>query len=419
MMAEQGVAELLCKRLCLSVRPASSEGRLGIRNSPVSLRTWRRLAERVDSASEEVRIGIVGKYTGLADSYLSVIKALKHSAIEAHLNLKIVWIESTDLEPFEELPEKEKTQEDTKKDDAPGSASGKNENEEKMLKSNNCKKAWETLKSVHGVLCPGGFGDRGIMGKALSAGYCRSSKIPYLGICLGMQTAVIDFARRVLKLEAANSEEFDAATPCPVIVAMPEHTPDAMGGTMRLGKRATIIRDVNSIAYKLYDAHPVIDERHRHRYEVNPDMVAQMESAGLRFVGQDERGQRMEIAEIADHPFFVCVQFHPEFQSRPMCPSPPFLGLVLASVGRLQERLAANGGCLKSGSVYVGGDVALGKSWDHQESQETAAVAAAADKEAAGGKKAGEEGGTGAKKAEEPQPQIGAPKISLPAPILP
>lgn len=133
---------------------------------------------------------------------------------------------------------------------------------------------------------------------------------------------------------------------------MPEVSTTAMGGTMRLGNRVTIIRDKDSLAYKLYEGQNVIYERHRHRYEVNPQMVPALESKGMKFTGQDERGQRMEIVEIPSHPFFFATQFHPEFKSRPMGPSPPFLGFVLASAGRLQERLEKDGGTLRVGAGW-------------------------------------------------------------------
>lgn len=291
---------------------------------PVSMKKWTLMADRLTSPTEVVKIGIVGKYTGLSDSYLSVIKALQHGAMEANVKLSVEWIESSNLEAH--VCSENKAQHD---------------------------KAWAALRAVQGVVCPGGFGDRGITGKALSAKYCRETKTPYLGICLGMQVAVIDFARSVLGLQGANSQEFDPHCRAPVVVSMPEHVSDEkVGGTMRLGKRATIIRDSSSLAAKIYDGRAVVDERHRHRYEVNPAMVKAMEAKGLKFVGQDERGQRMEIAELEGHPFFFCVQYHPEFSSRPLKPSPPFLALVLAAAGRLQERLEKYGGHLKSGIVY-------------------------------------------------------------------
>eukprot|EP01098_Paradermamoeba_levis_P011461 TRINITY_DN4913_c0_g2_i1.p1 TRINITY_DN4913_c0_g2~~TRINITY_DN4913_c0_g2_i1.p1 ORF type:complete len:216 (+),score=74.92 TRINITY_DN4913_c0_g2_i1:575-1222(+) len=197
------------------------------------------------------------------------------------------------------------------------------------------------LKRANGILVPGGFGDRGVEGKILAIRHARENKIPFLGICLGMQLAVIEFARNVLGLEKANSEEFEAETKTPVVIFMPEVSKTHMGATMRLGKRTTSLKVEkypDSLSQKLYNS-TKIDERHRHRYEVNPALVAQIEEKGLQFVGEDETKQRMEIIELpqSQHPFFYGTQYHPEFKSRPGRPSPPFVGLVLASAGKLQE----------------------------------------------------------------------------------
>ena len=196
--------------------------------------------------------------------------------------------------------------------------------------------AWQILKEVDGILVPGGFGERGVEGKILAANFARTEKKAYLGICLGMQVAVIEFARNVLGYKDAHSQEFKPACPHPAVVFMPEGSRTHMGGTMRLGSRRTILQTLNCMSAKLY--HPTsehIDERHRHRYEVNPDMVPDLEANGLRFVGKDETGQRMEIVEAKGHPFFVAAQFHPEFKSRPFKPSPLFLGLIMAASGQL------------------------------------------------------------------------------------
>lgn len=270
---------------------------------------WRALAEKLDNAVIPVKIGIVGKYTGSVDSYLSVVKALHHASVEADLKLEIVWIESTDLER-----ELDKTTDEM------------------------YKNAVTKLESVDGVLCPGGFGDRGIRGIEAAATFCRTTKVPFFGICLGMQIATIEFCRNVLKMADANSEEFDPNTPNKVVVFMPEMNTEQLGGTMRLGNRATIIRDKSSLAYKLYDQEPVIYERHRHRYEINPNVVPAMESEGFKFTGQYERGQRMEIAELRGHPFYFATQYHPEFTSRPIRPNPCFLGFILAAKRQLSER---------------------------------------------------------------------------------
>ena len=158
---------------------------------------------------------------------------------------------------------------------------------------------------------PGGFGDRGIEGKILAAKYARTHKVPYLGICLGLQIATIEFCRNVLGLESANSTEFDENTPNPAVVFMPEISKTHLGGTMRLGSRPTIFQVDDCKTKRLYGNASQVDERHRHRYEVNPDLIEKIENAGLVFVGKDETGQRCEIFELDDHPYYVGVQYHP------------------------------------------------------------------------------------------------------------
>ncbi|KAG0454856.1 hypothetical protein HPP92_024148 [Vanilla planifolia] len=201
--------------------------------------------------------------------------------------------------------------------------------------------AWSLLKGADGILVPGGFGARGIQGKILAAKYARENNIPFLGVCLGMQIAVIEFARNVMNLHDANSTEFDANTRNPCVVFMPEGSKTHMGGTMRLGLRRTyfIVKDCKSA--KLYGNVKYVDERHRHRYEVNPDWVAKLEKSGLSFVGKDESGRRMEVLELPMHPYYIGVQFHPEFKSRPAKPSPAFIGLIAASCAQLDILLKA------------------------------------------------------------------------------
>ena len=262
---------------------------------------WQRMADKIDTLSEEVHIAMVGKYTGLSDSYLSVIKALQHSALAVDRKLVIDWIESTDLDP--------------------------NENSEKQ------DEAWELLKAADGILVPGGFGIRGIEGKIAAAHYARTNNVPYLGVCLGLQTATIEFCRNVLGLENANSTEFDENTPTPAVIFMPEISKTHMGGTMRLGTKPTPFLVDDCKIRRLYGGADHVDERHRHRYEVNPELIEQIEAAGLVYVGKDETGLRCEIMELNDHPYFVGTQYHPEFKSRPNQPSPPFLGLLKAAVG--------------------------------------------------------------------------------------
>ncbi len=294
-MQQQGADRAILKQLQLPL-------------TPLNLVDWRRRALNWDSLTEEVYIAMVGKYTGLSDSYLSVIKALTHAAIAVHRKLVIRWIEASMLEPEAEAENKDKYEE-----------------------------AWRTLHSCDGILVPGGFGNRGVEGKILAASFARKHRKPYLGICLGMQVAVIEFARNVLKLEDAHSTEFEPATPHPVIVFMPEVSKTHLGGTMRLGARTTLLQTVDCISAKLYRKENHIIERHRHRYEVNPELVDDLEKAGLRFVGKDDTGKRMEIVEVTGHPFFLATQYHPEFKSRPGNPSPVFLGLLLASTGNLDS----------------------------------------------------------------------------------
>ncbi|XP_073149242.1 uncharacterized protein [Henckelia pumila] len=271
-----------------------------------ALEEWTSRASLCDRLRDPVRVAMVGKYTGLADSYLSVLKALLHASVACNRKLCIDWVPASDLEnaTAEENPD-------------------------------GYKIAWNLLKGADAILVPGGFGDRGVEGKILAAKYARENRVPYLGICLGMQIAVIEFARSVLGLPDANSTEFDPNTQNPCVIFMPEGSKTHMGGTMRLGSRRTYFQGSSSKSAKLYGNQNFIDERHRHRYEVNPDMVLQLEDAGLTFTGKDESGCRMEIIELPNHPYFVGVQFHPEFKSRPGKPSALFLGLVAAACGQL------------------------------------------------------------------------------------
>ncbi|MBK29664.1 MAG: CTP synthetase [Euryarchaeota archaeon] len=289
LLEEQGVSQMLATRLGFELpeqRPL--------------LDSWAQMADRVDGLSEEVHIAMVGKYTGLSDSYLSVIKALQHSSFEVGRKLVIDWIEASDLE------------------DSP----------------NKDNEAWSLLNKADGILVPGGFGDRGIEGKILAAGHARENNIPYLGVCLGLQVAVIEFCRSVLGWQDANSTEFDEATPHPVVVFMPEISKTHLGGTMRLGSRPTLFQVEDCATRRLYNGAGHVDERHRHRYEVNPALIEDIEAKGLKFVGKDDSGQRCEIFELANHPYFVATQYHPEFKSRPGRPSPPFLGLLKAASGQ-------------------------------------------------------------------------------------
>ncbi|XP_073110654.1 uncharacterized protein [Elaeis guineensis] len=287
LLMDQKAHEAILRRLDL----------LGIAGEP-KLDEWVSRAEICDTLHEPVRIAMVGKYTGLPDSYLSVLKALLHASIACHQKLVVDWVPASDLE-------------DTTEKEAP----------------NLYEKAWSLLKGADGILVPGGFGDRGVQGKILAAKYARENNIPFLGICLGMQIAVIEFARSILNMQDANSTEFERDTTSPCVIFMPEGSKTHMGGTMRLGLRRTFFHVTDCKSAKLYGNVNYVDERHRHRYEVNPDMIMELERAGLAFVGKDETGRRMEILELPLHPYFVGVQFHPEFKSRPGKPSAPFLAL--------------------------------------------------------------------------------------------
>jgi len=266
------------------------------------LANWAKMAHHLDTLTEEVHIAMVGKYTDLTDAYLSVIKSLQHAAMAVDRKLVIDWIEASHLEPDWDATEHQA--------------------------------AWSLLREADGVLVPGGFGDRGIEGKILAAHYARTEEVPYLGICLGLQIATVEFCRNVLGLEGANSTEFEDNPEHAAVVFMPEISKTHLGGTMRLGSRPTLWQTEGSTIRALYGEGDAVHERHRHRYEVNPDLIERIESAGLVFVGKDESGQRCEIFELEGHPYYVGVQFHPEFKSRPGRPSPPFLGLLQAASKR-------------------------------------------------------------------------------------
>ncbi|WMV09210.1 hypothetical protein MTR67_002595 [Solanum verrucosum] len=281
----------------------------GVAQQP-ALGEWTSRAALCDKLQEPVRVAMVGKYTGLSDAYLSVLKALVHASVACHRKLCIDWIAASDLE-----------------------------DETSTENPENYRSAWKLLKGANAILVPGGFGDRGVEGKILAARYARANRIPFLGICLGMQIAVIEFARSILGLLDANSTEFDHNTQNPCVIFMPEGSKTHMGGTMRLGSRRTYFKVADCKSAKLYGNQSFIDERHRHRYEVNPDMVQQLEDAGLSFTGKDESGHRMEIVELPNHPYFIGVQFHPEFKSRPGTPSALFLGLIAAATGQLETLL--------------------------------------------------------------------------------
>lgn len=275
--------------------------------------TWKDLALGLDRVLETVDIALVGKYLEQPDSYLSVIKSVEHAAMRCKRKLKIIWVDSEHLEPHTE-------------------------------KANPAAyhKAWHDVCTASGILVPGGFGARGTEGMVSAARWARENGTPYLGICLGMQIAVIEFARSVcdIPLPVASSAEFDARDEDRLIISMPEHHTGKLGGTMRLGLRPTIWQPETewSRLRALYGKNSSqIAERHRHRYEVNPKHIPTLEAKGLNFIGRDETGVRCEIIELKDHPWFVGVQYHPEYMSRVLDPSKPYLGFIAASAGLLEQ----------------------------------------------------------------------------------
>ena len=262
---------------------------------------WRRLVRRVEDATTEVRIGLVGKYINLPDAYLSVVEALKHGGFEHGAKVVVDWIASEDAEGL--------------------LAEGR-------------------LQELDGNVVPGGFGVRGVEGKIASVTYAREHKVPFLGLCLGMQCAVIEFARNVCGLPGANSSEFDHATPHPVIDLMDDQREVVdKGGTMRLGNYPAKLVP-GSLVREAY-GREVIYERHRHRYEFNPRYRRRLEEAGLWASGTSPDDRLVEFVELdrATHPFFVATQAHPEFKSRPNRPHPLFAGLVRAALARAESRM--------------------------------------------------------------------------------
>lgn len=413
LLEEQNLPQILLKHFDLQPKPIVN--RLGHAN-------WRSIVALMARAHKQIRIAIVGKYTKLADAYLSLTKALEHAAMHTNYNLKVDFVCTEDLEPSvaESAPE-------------------------------TFHEAWLAVSGANGVVVPGGFGVRGTEGKIAVIRYCREHGVPFLGICLGFQLAVTEFARNVLGWKTANSTEFDPETSYPVVIDMPEFNPGDMGGTMRLGRRrtnfmmsddaASYISTTYGLAsssdslgevdrlkcatdgihispgvasdnyeyagttpkqnngfstpkhsdYKCLRAHSYIYKlcnsdhfyaRHRHRYEVNPDIISAVESKGFVFLGRDaEVGNRMEIGELMTplvkpstslrstlssgdnlsvlqrHPYFVGTQFHPELTSRPLQPSPFFLGLVLAAANQLQLTLLG-----ENSSFVIADGVQLGQS---------------------------------------------------------
>jgi CTP synthase len=259
---------------------------------------WEELVRRAAAARETVRIALVGKYVKLADAYLSVVEALRHAGFQHGARIEVFWADSESL----------------------GTDEGS-----------------DLLENADGILIPGGFGVRGIEGKINAARMARERGIPFLGICLGMQLAVVDFARHVVGMDGANSAEFDPEAPFAVVDLLPEQKEvDDMGGTMRLGADPVKLHP-GTRARAAYDE-PVIYQRHRHRYEVNNLLRRRLEDAGLVCSGTSPDDRLVEVIELPDHPYFIASQYHPEFKSRPNRPEPLFRGFVGAALERARDR---------------------------------------------------------------------------------
>ena len=286
--------------------------RLGLKSArKPEWKAWEKLVAEVRREKPKLKIALVGKYVELQDAYMSVREALKHASLSLGVETDLQWVHSVDLEKG---------------------------------------KGWEVVKEAAGIIVPGGFGSRGIEGKIQAAKYARENKVPYLGLCLGMQLMVVEFARDVLGWENANSTEFDRATPYPVIDLMLEQRGITdMGGTMRLGLYPCVLQPGTKTA-EAYGAPQAcaepcpeqsrragrsVEERHRHRFELNNAYRQQLQKAGMVFSGISPDGKLVEIAEIGDHPYMLGSQFHPEFLSRPMRPHPLFVGLVKAAKERI------------------------------------------------------------------------------------
>jgi CTP synthase len=292
--------------------------KLGLETRGPRMDEWIGLVQRAKEARGSIQIGLVGKYVQLKDAYLSVIEALRHSCIHHSKNLEIVWVDA------ETLAEQE-------------------------LRS--------CLDEADGILVPGGFGVRGTEGKIMSVRYARENKVPFLGLCLGMQMAVAEFARNVAGMEGANSSEFDPDTRYPVIDLLPEQTDVSdMGGTMRLGSSPSKLV-AGTRAHCAYGVE-LIHERHRHRYEVNNAYRDALARAGLVISGTTLDEALVEMIELKDHPWFVACQFHPEFKSRPTRPHPLFRDYVGAAIAFSKRREAGSAEVArrrKRGVATVGG----------------------------------------------------------------
>jgi CTP synthase len=278
-LQDQKLDEITCKHLKLDCQEAE-------------MTEWNELLNKVRNLSRTTKIALVGKYVELQDAYISVVEALRHAGYHFDSDIEVKWLNSEHI---------------------------------------NAENVKEVLNDADGILVPGGFGDRGVEGKILATQYARENKIPFLGICLGMQLASVEYARNVLGLEGAHSAELFPETPYPVIDLLPEQKDiEDLGGTLRLGLYPCKLTP-GTKAYDAY-AEEVVYERHRHRYEFNNQYREQMEEAGFIFSGTSPDGRLVEIIELSDHPWFVAPQFHPEFISRPTRPQPLFRGFIEASL---------------------------------------------------------------------------------------
>jgi CTP synthase len=265
---------------------------------PVDLSAWEAMVDRIEASTTSVRIGLIGKYVNLPDAYLSVVEALRHAGFHHGAKVEVEWVQAEEVTGM--------------------LADGR-------------------LRDLDGIVIPGGFGERGVEGKIAAAGYAREQGIPCLGLCLGLQAMVIELARNVALLTGANSREIDSATPHPVIDLMDEQAEVTdLGGTMRLGSYIARLRPGSQIAAAYGE--PVVSERHRHRYEVNPRYRSRLEEAGLICSGTSPDDRLVEFVELPGHPFWVGTQAHPEFKSRPDRPHPLFRELVGAALSRARGR---------------------------------------------------------------------------------
>jgi CTP synthase len=292
---EQGLDTLVIEKLHLSAKPAD-------------FTEWQQVIHTLQHSPASVTVAMVGKYTELADAYKSVTEALIHAGIKNQATVNIDYVDATELT-------------------------------EKNIK--------QKLGHVQAILIPGGFGERGVEGKLLSAQFARENNIPYLGICLGMQIAIIEFARHVANMPMADSTEFNPDTSCPIIALVTEWmthqgakeyraADNDLGGTMRLGAQICQLTE-GSLAKKVYGNQNQISERHRHRYEVNNYLISQLEQVGLRVCGRSTDGSLIEMIELSNHPWFIGCQFHPEFKSTPRDGHPLFIDFIRAAINALKK----------------------------------------------------------------------------------